>query len=274
MKKEKKCNLCGFNHFNVLWSEGIYEIFCCKNCGLSFLNPQSSDEEINNIYSENYYLNNYIKYQDIRLYHFHEMAKKIEKITDKRRIIDIGCGVGYFLSVAKERGWKTKGIESSKFAAEYGEKQFGIQIENSSFLEANWRETYDVVTFWDVIAHTKNPLAHIELSRQFLTNGGLVVVKSPNRPNILFYIASIISKITESRGLLHLPAQLYHFTPKTMKKMLTIAGFEILKYDLVNEVKLPVKFWRNKKYYAVQALYVFLKLFGIKESFIIYGKKK
>lgn len=274
MKNETNCNLCGLSIYKRLWSEGLYEIVSCNKCGLTFLNPQASDEEINNIYSESYYLDNYIKYQDIRLYYFHEIIKKIEKITDKRRIIDIGCGVGYFLNVAKERGWKTKGVEPSKFAAEYGEKKYGLQIENRSFLDVECRETYDVITFWDVIAHTKNPLAHLELSNQILSSGGLIVVKSPNRPYVLFYIASIISKIVKSRGLLHIPAQLYHFTPKTMKKMLTIAGFEILKYDLINEIKLPVKFWRNKKYYAVQALYIFLKLFGIKESFIVYAKKK
>jgi 2-polyprenyl-3-methyl-5-hydroxy-6-metoxy-1,4-benzoquinol methylase len=274
MKKEIRCNLCGSSVYRILCSEGFYKILCCSQCELTFLDSQPSDEEINSIYSERYYLNNYLRYQDVRLNYFRERVKEIEKITDGRKIIDIGCGVGYFLRVAKERGWKVGGVEPSKFAAEYGKNEFGLQIENKHFLDISLKENYDVVTFWDVIAHTRNPLGHLRLANQILSNSGLVVVKSPNRPQVLFYIASVISKIIESRGLLHIPAQLYHFTPKTMEKMLDKAGFEILKLELVDDVKLPVDFWGNKKFYAAKSLYVFLKLFGIKESFIIYAKKK
>ena len=63
--KEINCNLCGQNDTKLLFkskdrrvntkNKTIFSVVQCKNCGLVYVNPQPSYEELKEFYGENYF---------------------------------------------------------------------------------------------------------------------------------------------------------------------------------------------------------------------------
>src|SRR5664279_3474877 len=52
----KTCHVCGGARFYYLFSASDYRVVRCDDCGLVFLNPQPSDDELAWIYSADYFL--------------------------------------------------------------------------------------------------------------------------------------------------------------------------------------------------------------------------
>ncbi len=97
----------------------------CDDCGLVFLNPQPSDEELARIYGADYFLGSdtaagreavsEIKQATARLY----LAETSRYSGLKKgRLLEIGCGDGDSLVAAESGGWQVTGVEYSPAACE------------------------------------------------------------------------------------------------------------------------------------------------------------
>jgi 23S rRNA U2552 (ribose-2'-O)-methylase RlmE/FtsJ len=64
---------------------------------------------------------------EITVRRYHELLDKFEAFRKNNKIIDVGCGRGHFLKVAKERGWDVHGTEFSDQLVEHG-RTLGIEI--------------------------------------------------------------------------------------------------------------------------------------------------
>ena len=96
--------------------------------------------------------------------------------SEKRTIIDIGCGPGWLLSTLDD-SWNKFGVEISSFAADIA-KQHGdiacVSVEN--FVAP--LESFDVVILHHVIEHLADPLRVIEKIHQMLKPGGLLIISA------------------------------------------------------------------------------------------------
>ena len=83
-----------------------------------FVHPQPTKEELDEIYSENYF-------DEWGSKEAKDALRKIKKMTYKKQLVeiekfkkftvlDIGCGLGYSLDAAKEQGYRVTGVESNK----------------------------------------------------------------------------------------------------------------------------------------------------------------
>lgn len=70
----------------------------------------------------------------------------------EKSILDIGCGTGEFLSVCKEKGWKTKGIEPNDNARAQGIKNYSLDIEGEEALK-DLGSQFSVISMWHVLEH-------------------------------------------------------------------------------------------------------------------------
>ncbi len=52
------------------------------------------------------------------------------KRSDGARLLDIGCGYGFFLEKMAQRGWAVEGIEVSRPGREYARKTLGLSIHS------------------------------------------------------------------------------------------------------------------------------------------------
>lgn len=100
------------------------------------------------------------------------------------RVLDVGCGEGWFLSHASRRGAYTSGIELNKKAAAVA-KDKGIHV-HEELLNGHEPETaYDVITAFQVLEHLVDPMVFIRRCQQLLRPGGRLIIGVPNNDSFL-----------------------------------------------------------------------------------------
>jgi len=195
-------------------------LYACPNCGLWML-AKAEREAFAAIPSQPD--PTYLDEEAGRRKASRKILERIERLTNKEKILDIGSSAGFFLAEAKSRGWETVGIEFSNWSKEYAEKTFGLSIYNQPLEQLNWKpESFDAITMLDVIEHLTDPRQVLAEAKKILKPGGVFALTTPN-------IESFIAKLTKEKWYAILPGHLFYFSPKALEKILTETGFQIAK---------------------------------------------
>lgn len=183
-------------HSGVLCDEANgFELIDCRPCGFRHIIPIPTPEELEEIYREEYYSLEKPLYlerhrQDLEWWNlvYSERYAIFEELLprDRRRILDVGSGPGYFLLHGKQRGWWTLGVEPSRQAAAHS-RALGLEIAEVFLNEATAASLgrFDVVHLSEVLEHIPHPRALLKLVAGLLDPGGLVCVLVPNDYNPL-----------------------------------------------------------------------------------------
>lgn len=239
--EEVPCNLCGSRNANIKYqgttdqdTETLLKSYCasgnfvsketlveCKDCGLIYTSPRLNRELILRGYTETEDPT-YVSQAKGRILSFGRCLKAVEKFMKKGVVLDVGAAAGFFLKVAKDNGWKTYGIEPSKFLSDYGNNNYGVGITCGTVETVPFfPEKMDVVTLWDVLEHTFDPKDVLKRCNRYLKEGGYIVVNYPN-------IANWMARLAGRHYWFILSVHLYYFVPKTIQKMLNETGFEVV----------------------------------------------
>ena len=163
---------------------------------------------------------------------YSEVSKFVRFCLPVKNLIDVGCGEGLFLKLAKKDGWDITGTEISPFAVTYGKEKLGLNILQGELMDIGFLDkTFDAVTMWHVLEHTTNPLVVLKETRRILKDDGVFILAIPNLNNVFSQWAYRLVKgrrmhlfDPEDREL-----HLYHFTPATIRLALEKAGFRVEK---------------------------------------------
>jgi SAM-dependent methyltransferase len=105
----------------------------------------------------------------------------INKPFHERSILDFGSGWGFFLAVAKERNWKTYGLEPLPGSAVYARAKFGLDIITNTLREGLFPpESFDAITSFQVFEHLPFPERDIQSLYKVLRPGGILLIEVPN----------------------------------------------------------------------------------------------
>ncbi|NWF52470.1 MAG: class I SAM-dependent methyltransferase [Nitrospirae bacterium] len=242
----KKCKICNSTERKLRYSIGDYNVVECNKCGVIFLDLHK-DYDISKLYSSDYYLERkeyYLKncivdpscrIENPNILDFKEGLNLIESFKKTGRLLDVGCGMGIFLYMSKERGWEVFGVDVSDYAANFAKERFGIDCFVGRLKKANFPDNYfDVITLWDVIEHFENPIEELEEIRRILSDEGIILFDTPNVESLMRQIAHWIYMLTG--GIFKYPVKklyhqyhLYYYSIKTLKTLLNKSGFEIVK---------------------------------------------
>jgi len=235
LKKTQSCPLCKNQEFSIIHQINSYQIIQCNHCRLIFaelnLPEKQQNQFLKQIYSEQYfstdssdsdakklgYERDYFQYKgEEKIVNAHRRLFVIEKrVPEKGRILDIGCAGGFFLKVARERGWQPYGLELAVAAAEFARTQFRLDVKTGDFETVDLpKNFYNVITAWDVIEHILNPVRFIEKVKKLLVPGGLLVLGTPNVGSLAYLIRR------QHWPILKPPEHLFYFSPITLEKLL------------------------------------------------------
>ncbi len=105
-------------------------------------------------------------------------------IGHNKRVLEVGCATGYFTKVLAECGCKVVGMELDPEAAlvaeEWTERVVVGNVDDPGVWEAVDDESFDVVTFGDVLEHLRDPLAVLRAAVRKLKPSGFIVSSLPN----------------------------------------------------------------------------------------------
>ncbi len=130
-----------------------------------------------------------------------EFRKAIEAVNvirrgSKTKVFDVGFGNGLFLALAKNMGWEVAGIDTCAENVPKASSQLGVSLAQGSFDSFVPNESYDVVSFWDVLEHMSDPNAALRKTINTLVPGGVVIVGIPNDSSAMAKIASLLYRAT------------------------------------------------------------------------------
>ncbi|MGI9258482.1 MAG: class I SAM-dependent methyltransferase [Gammaproteobacteria bacterium] len=103
-------------------------------------------------------------------------------------MLDIGCGSGRLMYVARRAGWRVKGLELSEEMAEFVRRRLGEDVVVADFLEVELREisesAFDLISLRHVLEHLPDCLLAMRKLRALLVPGGHVLIEIPNVESI------------------------------------------------------------------------------------------
>ncbi|MDH5781981.1 MAG: class I SAM-dependent methyltransferase, partial [Dehalococcoidia bacterium] len=231
------CNLCGSKCTSLLFvaqdyiSREYFNVVKCDVCGLVYTNPRPSSEEIDKFYAQHYYGRQNLRFKalvevPIRLFR-RQRSRKILRLMDSGRILDVGCGRGRMLDEFKRRGWETFGTELSEQAAGAAREEFGLNVRSIPLEDWGFEDKFfDAITLWHVLEHLPDPRGTLREVSRILKDDGLLVVSTPN-------FDSFQAKVSKEKWFhLDVPRHYYHFSTGTLTQMLESVGFRVWRQHL------------------------------------------
>ena len=105
-------------------------------------------------------------------------------IGHNKSVLEVGCATGYFTKALTERGCKVVGMEvdpeAAKVAEEWAERVVVGNVDDMSLWNLVDDESFDVITFGDVLEHLRDPLAALKAAVRKLKATGFIVTSLPN----------------------------------------------------------------------------------------------
>ncbi len=163
-----------------------HDIIDCFDCGFKHALPLPDPAALEREYRENYYADekpNFIAHAGEDQAWF-ELAQNdrleiFEKLLPGRKLLDIGCGPGFFLATAIKRGWSGHGFEPSRQAAAHA-RTLGATVTEGFFGKDSKPGTFDAINLTNVLEHVPDPIAILTAATALLEPGGVLCVGVPN----------------------------------------------------------------------------------------------
>ena len=153
------------------------------------------------------------------------------KVRDETKsILDVGCGFGYFLELASQRGWRVSGVEIVNRAVENAVAKVGTQnIFHGTLKEAKYPDdSFDAITLWDLLVHVQDPYEELRECFRVLKKRGVIGIRVRNVlfEKMIYRAYSIIKKTVPNLGLKEpYVFHRYCFSADSIHQLLSRVGF-------------------------------------------------
>lgn len=222
-----RCHICKGARFYYLFSVSDHRVVRCDDCGLVFLNPQPSDDELSRIYNADYFLGSdsddgrhtvsEIKQATAKFY-----LSEIRRYCGFKsgRLLEIGCGNGDFLVSAEAEDWDVTGVEYSSAACEKVRRRLknGKVLCGELQAMALAAEQFDLCVVSDVIEHIRSPLDFLHEIYRLLKPGGALFIATPS-------IDSWSARFMRQKWMEFKAEHLTYFDRQTLQTALFKSGF-------------------------------------------------
>lgn len=232
------CNLCGFDNTVRVLDYNGYSMVRCERCGLVYVNPRPSKEEF--LAQSGHHgkkdCSDESACSRVMEKSYRRVAKRLAKLFPKRgKLLDIGCGYGHFLEMAKGSGWYVTGIDSSpKVIQKVAKMGFPVYcsaikdilyVQNSYGQKSFPKQSFDCITMFFVLEHLTDPMEALVKVYELLKEGGVFVALVPHVTPTFKLLGMFLKAFKSDLTVFDVPCQLYDFSPAVLRKMLNLAGF-------------------------------------------------
>lgn len=235
------CHVCASTENTTYIEARGYRIAQCRNCGLWFVNPQPTVEELRQFYST---YDDGVQWRNLEERFNRGVRSSILRIKQCGAVLDVGCGSGNFLRCMKQKGFSTFGIEPSGSGSEYARDEHGVDIYHGmieDYLAANRDRRFDLVTMLNVLEHVTDPIGILsQLSKVLASDGVLAIVVPDARFHDWVGRLRRLAGVSDPYGIerpegflsgFKLPDHLCSFKPSTIAALLERSKFRIVAME-------------------------------------------
>jgi 2-polyprenyl-3-methyl-5-hydroxy-6-metoxy-1,4-benzoquinol methylase len=280
------CPNCTDPRSTTAYDLGDYGLARCAACGLLFNDQFPPKESKEKTFSESYYHG--VQSQAFQFHGdeyrrdpsapiFGRWLTKAGKAPGK--VLDVGCGLGTFLGVARDAGWAVQGLDVSAFAAKTVKEKMGIDVFNGPLTEAPFSDgAFDLVTMWDSIEHVDQPRKYLERAYALLKPDGLMILATDNFDCLGCDVARLSYALTG--GLLkyamrrfYIPYNATYYTEKQFRGLLDAVGFETTVFE---KMEYPIEKINatGTERLIIATLYALAKVTGRQAQFTLIARKR
>lgn len=225
------CPVCSADEGRQIFVKKGFRHLKCDSCGMVYVNPVLREERLHSLYLDEYswsqILCNQVQISMDRKKYKYGLDLINKYILKKGRLIDIGCGPGLFLQVARERNWQVQGVEFNKLCLQHL-KELKISVIDIPLEQAELPpNSYQCVTLWDVLEHIINPRYFLRTIHRILVPGGVLLVLIPN-------IESLVSRILHDKSATFSgDSHVNFFNASTLAQLLEQVGFMMQECETI-----------------------------------------
>ncbi len=202
----------------------------CPTCGLVYLNPRPSVDEIDRIYPANYHAFDFspehfgFVYRVRRWLEARRLLRYAGGLGGSARILDVGCGDGFHLRLLRDYGsstWQLEGVDLDPRAVQAA-RDAGLTVHSGDLEELNLDEaSYDLVLMVMTIEHLAAPAGVLREVARLLKPGGKVVVVTDDA-------SSLSCRLFRGRywGGYHFPRHWNLFDRRSLARLACLVGLE------------------------------------------------
>jgi 2-polyprenyl-3-methyl-5-hydroxy-6-metoxy-1,4-benzoquinol methylase len=238
--KDYSCTLCcGKNGSVFLEWNGDYQLIKCNSCSAVTANIhiELNKKHIEDVYNESQYKS--VKDNILATYHYRKQTfgqdryeyciKRLDLNESKIKVLDFGCGVGYFLSILEEHKINAIGLEVDRHQVEFC-KNNNLNVTDKNIKQLNDNQ-FDLIVMFDVLEHLVEPVKTLKELRSKLKDNGRIIAYTP-------YINSFAFELMQERqNLLH-PFQHVCFYSEDSLKYL--AKMSRMKIEIIDHYGLDI----------------------------------
>ncbi len=292
------CKVCGAREGFPRYHLKNLAVYVCPACGFHYsnrLDPYPSDfglkrdsltQEAAN------YIENQLQSNEERFERHVRLLQKHGELRGKK-ILDIGCGGGLFLSKARDLGAETRGIELSDARAQYAAAVLGLNVVKypveHDYWQGQYSEYFDIVTLWDVIEHVNFPLDTLKAATRLIKPNGILFLDTPVREAFYHRFGAASYRLSGGRFPTFLNV-IYSSQASGHKQILSReelfrffheAGLDLADYRKIHELSFPYSFYLRKLLGSEKLVRAFLpivsgffRFFRIRNKIIAIGFKQ
>lgn len=247
-----RCDLCGSERahprltidldsvaLSTVWIEGVAHrlggretLVECEDCGLVYVNPRLVEIPGLALYSYEQEKAYFDATRAHRTRAYSEIWRQVPRWLGQspRSLLDIGCGDGVLLDIARQSGADIMGLEVSAPLIHEVRQRLGQvvwELETAPLTEAS----FDVVALLNVIEHLRSPRRMLEAASRWVRPGGVVLVHVPN-------FGGWPARWSGARWHQIEPLEhFYYFTPQTLTRLLQTIGLNPAgRFNLITSV--------------------------------------
>jgi 2-polyprenyl-3-methyl-5-hydroxy-6-metoxy-1,4-benzoquinol methylase len=162
---------------------------------------------------------------------FQEEVRLLRRYLTSGRVLDVGCGYGYFLEAAEAAGFEGHGIDVSAKAVQETARRLPGRVHHGDVRDcpALGPEEFDVVFVSHLIEHIPEPVSFVAALSRILKASGIAIFVTPN-------IHSPLARLSRSRWVsLKVPEHVAYYNPETIRRLLEEGGLEVIGMETAHQ---------------------------------------
>jgi SAM-dependent methyltransferase len=203
----------------------------CPRCSLVYLDPRPAEADLGTIYPDDYHA---FEFSEERYGLVYKVRRRLEAwrvlraakgLPASARVLDVGCGDGFHLSLLKEFGpatWRLEGVDVDERAVEAARGR-GLDVHLGRIEDAGMPEAaYDLALLIQTVEHVADPPGLLRAVHRVLKPGGRLLVVTDNTGSLDFRLFR-----TRHWGGYHFPRHWNLFDERSLRRLASVTGFEV-----------------------------------------------
>ena len=241
--KEERCVLCGSECSKRVLGAKERMVVECRDCGLRALSPMPTLADLVAVNAETVhpFFAACLEDEESYRHYFVNKLDDLARVAPSGRLLDVGCGAGFFLDAARARGYEVAGLDLSPVPAAYARDTLGLDVTEGSLHDLDTPDgSFAAITIFQTIEHEPDPAALCDRLYRLLAPGGALMVTTPAADG--FVARAMRRSWFGYRNVEHVS----FFSRRSLRFALEQAGFEVVSLQVEHGKRLTAKYVLNR----------------------------